>query len=145
MELTRILALDIGNKRTGVALSDDHRIIASPLLVLTPSGRRELVESVVKLVAEHEVGTIVVGMPYDQLGEIGQEAKKIQKDIAVLRERLSLPVIEWDERFTTVQAEQALLEANVSRAKRKDVIDKIAAAIILQNYLDHLRKAETNP
>lgn len=133
---TRIMALDIGDRRTGVALSDESCTISSPLTVLPMDNRKVFLSELARLVEENQVAEVVVGLPLNQWGDEGNDAEKMQKVIAVLRERLSVPVIEWDERFTTVQAERSLLEADLSRKRRKEVIDKIAAAILLQSFLD---------
>lgn len=134
----RILCLDIGLKRTGVALSDETRTLASPLVVVDSTDRKRWLSEISALVDSTESGTLLVGIPLNQDGQIGRDAITIRKFIAVLREVVSVPVIEWDERFTTVQAERALIEANYSRKERKGTIDKAAAAIILQSYLDSL-------
>lgn len=139
MERTRILALDIGSKRTGVALSDETRLIASPLITIEASQFKPWLAKIQELIEAHEVGEIVVGLPLNQNGEEGQDALNIRKYIAALQEAVNIPVIEWDERFSTVQAERTLIEADVSRKNRKKVIDQLAACIILQNYLDRLR------
>jgi len=139
VEPTRILGLDIGTKRTGIALSDESRLFASPLIVITPANKLIWVETIKKICVENEVSEILVGVPFDQHGEAGDDALNIRKYIALLRERIKLPVVEWDERFTTVQATRMLIEGEVRRSKRKEVIDKVAAAIILQGYLDRLR------
>lgn len=133
---TRVLALDIGEKRTGVALSDESRTISSPLTVLDVDKGNQWIKKVADLTEQHEVAEVLVGLPLNQHGEEGSDAEKIQKVIALLRGRLKVPVIEWDERFTTVQAQRSLLEADVSRRKRKEVIDKVAASILLQSFLD---------
>ena len=139
MEKTRILSLDIGTKRTGVAISDELLCISQPLTAIHATNKRDWLQGVVELVEKEEVGQVLVGLPLNQDGEEGQDACRIREYIALLRERLQLPVIEWDERFSTVQAERSLLEADVSRKRRKQVIDKVAAAIILQSYLDSLQ------
>jgi putative Holliday junction resolvase len=139
MEKTRILGLDIGSKRTGVSLSDETRLIASPFTTIEETQLKPWVLKVQTLVNQNEVAEVVVGLPLNQYGEEGKDAENIKKYIAALQEVLSIPVIEWDERFSTVQAERTLLEADVSRKSRKKVIDQIAASIILQGYLDSLR------
>jgi putative Holliday junction resolvase len=139
MSFGRIMALDIGHKRTGVALSDETRLISTPHSVIETEPRRLWIEKLTQLIEENEVKEVLVGVPLNQHGEEGQDAEKILKYVAVLRERLSVPVVEWDERFSTVQAERALISADMSRKNRKQVIDKVAAAIILQGYLDTLR------
>ncbi len=133
----RVVALDIGTKRTGVATTDECRIIASPHSVIQATNKKEWIEQVVPLLQELEAEEVVIGLPLDQNGEQGRDAKAIQQFIALLRERVAIPVIEWDERYTTVQAEEILIEADLSRQKRKTVIDKIAAALILERYLHH--------
>lgn len=142
----RILALDIGLKRTGVAISDENLRISLPLKHIEASKKGEWVNQIAKIVEESEgVGQILVGLPLNQFGEEGPDAVKIREYVAVLRERINLPVIEWDERFTTVQAERSLITADVSRRKRKQVIDQIAASIILQSYLDSLHFQQETP
>lgn len=136
---TRIMALDIGSKRTGVALSDETRLFASPLKTIEASHLSLWISEIKKLVEQHEVAEVLVGLPLNQFGEEGRDAQNIRKYIAALQEALPLPIVEWDERFTTVQAERTLLEADVSRKGRKKVIDQLAACIILQGYLDSLK------
>jgi putative Holliday junction resolvase len=136
---TRILALDIGNKRTGAALSDETRLFASPLVTIEETQFKPWLKKIKQLIEDHEVAEVVVGLPLNQFGEEGQDALSIRRYITVLRESLEIPIIEWDERFTTLQAERSLLEADVSRKNRKKVIDQVAACMILQSYLDRLR------
>jgi putative Holliday junction resolvase len=138
MESKRILALDIGQKRTGVAVSDESRRLSFPRTHIEANGKKEWLRKILELIESEDPAELVVGLPLDHHGEASEDAKRIREYIALLRERLTLPVIEWDERFTTVQAERTLLEADLSRKKRKQVIDKIAATIILQSYLDSL-------
>lgn len=134
----RTLGLDIGTKRTGVALADESMTLASPLALIEASNKKDWQKKLFSLLEMYDVAQVVVGLPLNQHGEEGQDAERIREYIALLREKANFPVIEWDERFTTVQAERSLLSANVSRKDRKQVIDKIAAAIMLQSYLDHL-------
>jgi len=136
---TRIMALDIGSKRTGVALSDETRLFASPLVTIEETQFKPWLQKIKNLIEEHEVSDILVGLPLNQFGEEGSDALNIRRYITILRDGLATPVIEWDERFTTLQAERSLLEADVSRKNRKKVIDQVAACMILQSYLDHLR------
>ncbi len=143
MEKPRIMGLDIGQKRTGVAICDELRLIATPFDTVESENRAKWIERIKAIVEAEEIGRILVGLPLNQHGEEGDDAKKIRKFIALLQERLALPVIEWDERFSTVQAERTLITADVSRKKRKEVIDKVVAAILLQSYLDSLRFAST--
>ncbi len=138
----RTLSLDVGSKRTGVACSDEYNLIASPLMVIEAVGLTQWIEKVLAVIEQEEPARIVVGLPLNGEGEEGRDALNIRRYIALLRERVQIPVIEWDERYTTVEAERILLEADVSRKRRKQVIDKIAAAIILKSYLEHGRPPE---
>jgi putative Holliday junction resolvase len=138
-EKPRVMALDIGLKRTGVAISDENRILASPYTTIETEQKKIWLQRVAEIVEQEEVGTLIVGLPLNQYGEEGQDAEKIGKYTQLLRDRLTLPVIEWDERFTTAQAERSLITFDVSRKKRKTVIDQLAACIILEAYLDSER------
>lgn len=134
----RVLALDIGQKRTGVAISDETGIIAMPVSVIESNPISSFGNKIFEIIEEKNISQVVIGLPLNQHGEPGRDARKIQQYISFLKKRTPVPVIEWDERFTTVQAERSLLEADLSRKKRKKVIDKVAATIILQSYLDSL-------
>ncbi len=133
--MTRILGLDPGERRVGVALSDPTGTIASPHSVID---RRsvELTEAVRSLCEEHDVEQIVVGLPTGLSGVEGPSAKAARTVGTSVADATGLPVEYQDERFTTVTAEAALLEGGVRREKRRDVRDKVAAAVILQTYLD---------
>jgi len=133
------MSLDIGSKRTGVALSDETRLLASPLITVEETQIKPWLEKIKNLVETHEVAEVVVGLPLNQFGEEGKDALNIRKYIAALQDGITVPIVEWDERFTTVQAERSLIESDFSRKNRKKVIDQIAASIILQGYLDRLR------
>jgi putative Holliday junction resolvase len=138
-DLPRILGLDIGTKRTGVAMSDASRFLSSPYTTIETRDPREWVRQLTEIIQKEEVAEIVVGLPLNQYGEEGTDANRIRSYINLLRSRTDLPVVEWDERYTTVQAERALIHADYSREKRKQVIDRVAATIILQGYLDSLQ------
>lgn len=131
----RILALDMGEKRIGVALSDAEARLASPLTVLPRRGRDDNVRAIGALTAEHGVRLIVLGLPRKSETELGPAGEAIQRFGARLNKALKLPVAYVDEFETTVRAQEALLEADVSRAKRRDKVDKVAAALILETYL----------
>ncbi|RJP27103.1 MAG: Holliday junction resolvase RuvX [Candidatus Omnitrophota bacterium] len=136
----RILALDLGSKRIGLALSDNLRITAQPHSTLE-NGKPETVVEAIREIVEHEnVTEIVIGNPKRLDGSSGEMANAAKNLAARLRESLSLPIRLWDERFSTHAAERALLEGNVRRAKRKKVVDQTAAAWILQGYLDSRKK-----
>lgn len=134
----RIMALDVGSKRIGVALSDPLKITAQGLQTFQRTALEEDIKGLWKLIDEHEVSQLVVGLPKNMDGSIGFKAEEVQQFIADLTAERKIDVIWIDERLTTVSAERVLLEADVSRAKRKKVIDKMAAVVILQSYLDRL-------
>lgn len=135
----RILALDIGKKRMGIAISDPERIIAIPLRVtLRDRGETEL-ENIAFLVQHYEVERVVVGLPLSLNGGVSQETQRVQEFVQWLSQRLSVPVDTWDERLSTVAAEKAMIECGVRREKRRAQRDAIAAALILQGYLDRLK------
>ena len=133
----RFMGLDVGDKRIGIALSDEGGLIASPRDTLRRNGLEVDIDRLLEMARNEEVGEILVGMPISMDGTEGPQAKKVVKFIHALSERSEIPVVPWDERLTTVAAERVLLEGNVSRAKRRHVIDKVAAAYMLQGYLDY--------
>lgn len=133
----RIMALDVGNVRIGIALSDLMGIIANPLETYTRKGDIEKdVGYIVSLAKSREVTLIISGLPLDLKGREREQAEKTREFIDALEAACEIPVEYLDERFTTLSAERVLIEGNVRREDRKKVIDKVAAAIILQNYLD---------
>ena len=134
----RVLGLDVGSKTIGVALSDETGMLASPLETLERKGTAPDTAAVAALANKFEAERVIVGMPYEMDGEIGPRAKRVQVLIDALL-AAGLRVDTWDERFSTVAAERALLEADLSRARRKEVVDKVAAAYILQGWLDSQR------
>jgi putative Holliday junction resolvase len=132
----RILGLDVGDVRIGVAFSDPLEVIAQPLASVKRTSVSKDVESIKHLAEEHEAGKIVVGVPKTLDDEVGIQAQKVLDFVESLGKALEIPIVLWDERFTTAEAERALIEADMSRRKRKKVIDKVAAVLILQGYLD---------
>lgn len=134
----RALGLDVGTKTIGVALTDEANIAAHPLKVLSRVGNSADSQVVLALVKEHTVTDVVVGMPYELSGRVGHRGRRVQELISVLRTAIgdAALVHEQDERFTTAEAERVLLSADVSRARRRAVIDQQAAALILQAWLD---------
>lgn len=133
------MGLDVGDKRIGVALSDEGALIASPRETLERRGNRKDIAHLLDLAKREEVGEVVVGMPLSLDGTEGPQAAKVGRFVDALRAETALPVTTWDERLTTVGAERALLEGDMSRAKRKQTVDRVAAALILQGYLDSRR------
>jgi len=141
---TRILGLDLGAKRIGLALSDALGLTAQGLTVLQRRGGERDLDQVVELAGKHEVQEIVLGLPRHLDGRLGDAAAEVLAWAEALRERLGIPVHTWDERLTTLQAERVLIQADVSRRKRRLVIDKLAAVLILQAFLDARREAALN-
>lgn len=135
----RIAALDVGSRTIGVAVSDSLGITAQPSHVIRRRGTRADVADVVAWCSEHEVTTLVVGLPLELDGSEAHRARRVRVLVDALTEAYDGDVQMWDERLTTVAAERALLEADVSRRKRKLYVDKVAAALILQGYLDFRR------
>lgn len=140
----RALGLDVGSKTIGVALTDEAMIAAHPLTVLQRVGNSGDVTAILTLCTEHNVTDVVVGMPYELSGRIGLRAKRVGDFVQALQAQLpaTLKLHEQDERFSTAEAQRVLIEADVSRQKRKDVIDQQAAALILQGWLDAQRLAK---
>lgn len=132
----RVLALDMGSKRIGVAVSDELGLTAQGLETIQSTNPDKDLKRILKLVEDYSVDEMVVGIPLNMNGTEGPQARKVREFADRIREIVTCPVREWDERLTTVAAERTLLEADVSRSKRRKVIDKLAAVIILQGYLD---------
>ncbi|HEU0029036.1 MAG TPA: Holliday junction resolvase RuvX [Kofleriaceae bacterium] len=137
----RALGLDVGSKTIGVAISDELSIAAHPLTVLERAGNVRDAQRIRELVTEHAAGDVVIGIPYELSGRIGHRARRVRELVSALREVLgdAVTLHEQDERFTTAEAQRVLIDADVSRAKRKQVIDQQAAALILQGWLDARR------
>ncbi|MDO7908117.1 Holliday junction resolvase RuvX [Paenibacillus sp. JX-17] len=132
----RKLGLDYGDRRIGVAVSDAFGWTAQGLEVIERRSDESELGRIAELVRDHEISEIVVGLPKNMNGSVGPRGEICIQFAGRLQEQLNIPVHLWDERLTTVSAERALLEADVSRKKRKQVVDKLAASLILQNYLD---------
>ncbi len=138
-ELMRIMGLDIGEKTIGVAISDELGLIAQGLKTIIRKGSEEDFSEIRNLIASYQIQKIVVGLPKNMNGTLGKQAESVLLWIKELKERFSIPVVVWDERLSTVEATKTLLQADLSRVKRKRVINQLAASIILQGYLDRKR------
>lgn len=138
----RYLGLDVGDKRIGVALSDETGTLASGLDTLQRVGPKKDPRAVAELVRKHEVGEVVVGLPRTLAGDVGPQAQKVLAFVEQLKPVIRVPIVPWDERFTSVIANQALSEAEASRRERKANVDKVSAILILQNYLDYRKVAD---
>ena len=140
--MTRVLGLDVGDRRIGVALSDALGITAQRLTVVERQGLSKDVEAVRALVERHEASAIVVGMPLTMRGEAGVQAGKVAAFAEALRRRVAVPVETVDERLTTVEGERALRAAGASPRARKRAIDQVAAQLILQQFLERRRQSD---
>ena len=139
----RVIGIDLGSKRIGIALSDSDLTVATPLDVIERSGNVENDHiAILKITDEWEVKRIIVGLPISLDGTLGASAQSVIDEISRLGTLTDIPIETHDERFTTVTAEQILLQQNVKRDKKKRVIDKVAAAIILQGWIDSFNKSK---
>jgi putative Holliday junction resolvase len=134
----RILALDHGTKRIGVAISDATQTIATPREFIPAHPFAKFLDRLRTLIREEEIELILVGMPRNMDGSYGPAAQKVEQFVNVLREAVAVPLKTWDERLTSVMANRILIEGGVRREKRKQKVDQMAAAILLQSYLDSL-------
>jgi putative Holliday junction resolvase len=134
----RILALDHGTVRIGVAVSDEMKMIAAPLEYIPAEPFADFLGRLKEIIRDKEVELILIGMPRNMNGSYGPAALKVQEFVAVLNSALTVPIKLWDERLTSTQANRYLIEGNVRRADRKQKVDKAAAAILLQSYLDSI-------
>ncbi len=134
----RILALDHGTRRVGVAVSDELQLIASPLEFIPAEPFVDFLARLRQILGEKEVGLILIGMPRNMDGSYGPAAQKVRDFVAALQSEITVPIKTLDERLTTVQAQRSLIQANVRRDQRKQKVDMTAAAILLQSHLDSL-------
>lgn len=138
MESGRILALDLGERRIGVALSDPLRMVARPLTVIQRASRAEDLERIGRLVDEHQVSLLLCGYPLSLDGSEGPQGRRVRRYAEVLGESLEVPLELWDERYSTVEAESLMRVSrkNQSPQERRNWVDAVAAAVILQSYLN---------
>jgi putative Holliday junction resolvase len=138
----RIMGLDIGTNTIGVAISDGLGMTAQGLKTIKRKSMEEDLNEITSVIHQFEIGKIVVGLPKNMNGTLGKQAEMVFQWIKTFKHKNPLPVVTWDERLSTVGATKILLEADLSRKKRKRVIDKLAAVLILQGYLDRSRKRD---
>ncbi len=139
VDITRSLGLDIGDKRIGVALSDPEGILASPLTIINRSDDRLDIEAITNIISQHQVKQIVVGLPRSMNGSLGKQAEKVKAFTQRLCSHTEVPVEFRDERLSTVSAKRLMQEVNAKKTREKARYDAIAAALILQGYLDEAR------
>ena len=135
----RIMSLDVGSRTIGIACSDALLMTAQGIETIRRTSLEKDFNRLQELISEYEVHELVVGMPKNMNGTKGERAEKTEEFVEKMKEVIDLPVTYWDERLSTVMAERQLIAADVSRKKRKFVIDKMAAVVILQGYLDRLQ------
>jgi len=133
----RILSIDLGDRRIGLAVSDEMGWTAHGLPTLERVGPKKDLAKLRDIVAEHQVGKLIIGLPRNMNGSLGPQANRVLEFIELLKNKLKMDVIPWDERLTTQAAERILIEADMSRAKRRKKVDQVAAVLILQGYLDN--------
>jgi putative Holliday junction resolvase len=136
----KVLALDVGNRRTGVAISDPTGTLARSLAVLVR--KHGHFQEVTDMVASNGVERIVVGYPRNMDGSIGEQARRVDAYVSELQQHVDVPVELWDERLSTAEAERLLIESGRSAKKRRGRVDAVAAAVILQDYLDAAKRRE---
>jgi putative Holliday junction resolvase len=132
----RILGLDYGSKRIGVAVCDELGMTAQGLATITRKNRRQTLEDIAGFIRTYNAEKIVIGYPIRLDGTEGIQCEKINKFASILESTFSLPVIKWDETLSTKEAEEILTRAKIARNKRRNIVDKLAASLILQGYLD---------
>ena len=138
----RILGLDYGSKRIGVAVSDELGITAQGLPTIIRKNRGQVIAAIRELVAGYHVEKIVIGYPVRLDGTEGIQCEKVNRFAALIESAFSLPVVKWDETLTTKEAEEILRAAGIRRRKKKAVVDRLAATLILQGYLDRERNRQ---
>lgn len=138
----RLMSLDIGDRRIGVALSDPQQIVARGIRVIHRRSHQADLALISSLVTEHEVEKVVVGHPLHSDGTAGEQASKVEIYAKELHQVLDVPVVLWDEGYSTVRAREAMIEAGRKKKERRERIDAVAAAAILQDYLDSLERQE---
>jgi len=136
----RFLGLDIGSKRIGLALSDELGITAQGLPTLNRTTPGNDFRKLLEIASQHKVGRIVIGLPKNMNGTLGKSAEQVLTFIQGMKKKTTIPVDVWDERLSTVAVNRTLISANVSRRRRKEVVDKLAAVYILQGFLDSQRR-----
>jgi putative Holliday junction resolvase len=132
----RILALDHGSRRIGVAVSDETRTIAQPLEFIPAEPFAGVLDRLKQLIREKEIDLILIGLPRNMDGSYGPATEKVQTFVGVLANAITIPIKTWDERLTSAQANRVLIQGGARRDKRKQKVDQMAAAILLQSFLD---------
>lgn len=143
--MSRLLGLDIGEKRIGVAISDEARLLARPLTTIIRASRHEDFDTIARLIREHRVERLIVGLPWTLRGEEGPQAQRVRRYVAAMSSAIQTPVTFQDERFTSAEAEDRLAQAPRRKRRTKGDVDAVAAAIILQDYLNQQTSPSAPP
>ncbi len=136
----RLMGLDIGSHTIGIAISDELKVTAQGVKTIRRRSVEEDLNEISNLISEFKIDKIVVGLPKNMDGTLGKQAKAVFQWIKKFNKRIKLPIVTWDERLTTKEVSKVLLEADLSRKKRKRVIDKLSAVLILQGYLNKVKR-----
>lgn len=136
MSRGRILGVDVGTVRIGLALSDVEHIVATPFRTIAGADHQQAIREICDVIEAHDIRALVVGMPYDLDGTEGRAARRTRRFVKRLQDRASIDVHWLDERLTSAQATRVLIQADMGRQKRKKVVDQVAASLILQSWLD---------
>lgn len=139
----KILAIDLGDRRTGIAICDKEETISYPLKTILEENKEKLIEKIFELALENKIQMLLVGIAINMDGSIGEKAKNCRNFAKRLKEKTNIPVATWDERQTTKLASRFLIESNTKKRKKKKVIDSVAATIILNSFLEY-RKNNLN-
>jgi putative holliday junction resolvase len=134
--MTRMLGIDFGEKRVGIAISDPTGAIARPLAIVTRQSNRQVAEAIAALAREQQVETVVVGLPLDSSGDEGYQARRVRRFAGILEAMVTVPLVYWDETLSSVDAEQALRDAGAHKKRRRAPTDDVAAAVLLQAYMN---------
>lgn len=137
----RLMALDIGGRRIGVAVSDPEQTLARSLSVIERRSEQDSMTAIASLVEEHDVEKIIVGHPLLLDGTAGEQARRVEAYAAKLQEALGIPIVLWDEALSTSRAQEMMIEAGTKQKDRRTRLDAVAAAVILQDYLDSRRRS----
>jgi len=137
--MSRILGIDFGESRTGLAISDESELIARGLSTFQAKKDKEFIPYLKKIIGQNEVREIVIGFPKMMDGSLGEKAKEVQKFAEKIKGVLEIPIVLWDERLSSVQSEKILREMGEKYTRQKQKVDQLSAVLILQNYLDYKR------
>ncbi|MDX9702748.1 MAG: Holliday junction resolvase RuvX [Candidatus Auribacterota bacterium] len=139
--MPRYLGIDYGQKRVGLAMSDKQGIISQVFGTLDNTSEKDVILKLIEIVKEYEVAEIIIGLPKNMNNTLGEKAKELLAFVDLMRDYIITPIHLWDERLTTREAERMLIDADISRKKRKKVVDSIASQLILQGYLDRKNRS----